>query len=139
MAQRVEILSVTCPVSTPQASAIETELPFNIGIVREVEIVIPPGHAGLTGLAIAQAHQIIIPATGTDWIIGDDDYIKWPLENYLDADTWSAFTYNTDAFYPHSWQIRFLVDELDANVPAGSTGPIAVGDIYAAATASASS
>lgn len=132
MAQRVEIFQVTAAAGTQQAAAAETILEMTPGIVRQLEIVIPPGHAGLTGIAIAQAHQIILPRKGNVWIIGDDDKITWPLENFLDADTWSAFAYNTDAVFPHSWYLRFLLDEIEAPIATGST-PIAVQDIYAAA------
>lgn len=137
MAQRIELFTVTAQPGTTQAAAQETELPFAQGVVRGVQIVIPAGHAGLTGLAIAQAHQVIIPASGTTWIIGDNESIRWPLENYLDADTWSAFSYNTDAVYPHSWYLRFLVDEIEAPTPGSGKPPIAVSDIYAAAGGSA--
>lgn len=137
MAQRIEIFTVTAQPNTPQSSAVEVELSFAQGIVRQIEIVIPAGHAGLTGLAIAQAHQVVIPASGATWIIGDNEPIKWPLENYLDADTWSAFAYNTDAVYPHSWYLRFLIDEIEAPSVSAPRGPIAVGDIYAAAGRSA--
>ena len=133
MAQRVEIFQVTAAAGTLQSAAAETPLEMAPGIVRELEIIIPSGHAGLTGLAIAQAHQIIIPSKGSVWIIGDGEPIRWPLDNFLDADTWSAYSYNTDPLFPHSWYLRFLVDEIEAPVTAGST-PIAVQDIYAAAT-----
>lgn len=136
MAQRVEIFQVTCPPNTPQASAPETLLSMLPGIVRTMQIIVPPGHNGLTGLAIAQAHQVIIPASGSTWIIGDDDKIDWPLDGYLDADTWSAFAYNLDPVYPHSWYLRMLVDELQSPVSPGAS-PIPVTDIYAATGAGA--
>jgi hypothetical protein len=132
VAQRIESYQVTCPAGTTQANAIEVRLPMSPGIVRQVDLRIPPGHIGLTGIALAQAHQVIIPASGATWIIGNDDRISWELENFLDADTWSAFVYNTDAKYSHSWYVRMLVDEIEAPTSAGF-GPIAVGDIYAAA------
>ena len=136
MAQRIQTYSVTCPANTAQAAAIETELSMRPGIVRAVRIIIPPGHAGLTGIALAQAHQVMIPASGSVFIQGDDRDPRFELENFLDADTWSALTYNTDAEFSHTWFLEFEVDEIQAPVQVGQ-GPIAVSDIYAAGAAAA--
>ena len=136
MAQRIQTYAVTCQPGTTQANAVEQALPMLPGIVRAVRIIIPPGHAGLTGIALAQAHQVIIPATGNVWISGDDRDPRFELENYLDADTWSAWVYNTDAEFSHTWYLEMEVDEIVLPVTPGSR-PIAVADIYAAAAASA--
>jgi hypothetical protein len=100
-----------------QSAAIERNTSFNPGIVRELEIVIPAGHAGVTGIAIAQAHQVVIPATGNVWIIGDDEVIRWPLDGYANSGQWSAFVYNTDFANPHSWYVRWLIDEISLTLP----------------------
>lgn len=110
-ADRVEIRSVTCPANTPQSAPIETDLSFHPGEVGRIEIVIPAGHAYVTGLAIAQAHGIIIPASGGQWLQGDDDIVHWPVQDFLNNGSWSAFTYNTDPTYDHTWFLRFLVAE----------------------------
>lgn len=134
MAQRVESRVVTCPAGTTEADATEADLSFQAGVVRQVEILIPDGHAGQTGIAIAQAHQVIIPATGTDWIIGNDDRIKWDIADFLDTGEWSAFVYNNGA-YPHSWYLKFLVDELPAVAVTPTPAQVPVGDIMLAGAA----
>lgn len=133
MAQRVEIEVVTCAAGTLQAAPTETDLTFAPGIVREVEIVIPDGHQGETGLGLAVAHQVIIPATGNNWLVGNDEVVRWPLSNYPDTGAWSAFTYNSDPTYDHSWYLRFLIDELSgqASIPPAPQ-PLGVGTIMAA-------
>ena len=132
MADRVEIRSVTCPAATAQTAAIETDLTFPAGVVREVEIIIPSGHAGVTGIALAQAHQIVIPASGNTWIISDDEEIKWPLDNFLNSGSWSAFTYNKDATNPHSWYLRFLIDEIGTTVASTQVTPLSAAVIIGA-------
>lgn len=132
MAQRVQIFKVSCAANTAQSAAIETDLTFNPGIVREIEILIPAGHAGETGLAIAQAHQIVIPDTGTDWIIGDDDLLRWPVTDFLNSGSWSAFTYNTDVVNSHSWYLRFLIDEIPSAVNTAAPTMLSTGAIMAA-------
>lgn len=132
MADRVELFAVSCPAGTAQANAIETDLSFAPGIVVGVEIIIPSGHAGYTGLAIAQAHSIVIPASGSVWIIGDDDEIKWPLDGYLNSGSWSAFTYNTDVTNGHSWYLRFLVNEIPSVTRVPVPAPLSTGAIMSA-------
>lgn len=124
MAQRIETRTATCPANTAQADAIEIDLSFDPGTVVEVDILIPAGHSGETGIALAQAHQVAIPYSGNDWIIGDDDRIRWPLEDFLSSGAWSAFTYNTDVTHPHSWYIRFLIDEIAAPVATTLPAPM---------------
>lgn len=135
MAQRVEIRQVTSAAGTAQSAAVETNLSFDPGIVRAIEILIPAGHAGETGIAIAQAHQIIIPYDGTDWIIGDDNLLTWPVDDYLQTGSWSAFTYNTDAFNDHTWYVRFHVDELGAAVSTAAPQPLSEAAIMTGGTA----
>lgn len=132
MAQRVEIFKVTCNANTAQSAAVETVLTFDPGIVREVEIVIPDGHAGLTGIALAVAHQVTIPATGTAWIVGNDEVVRWPLDKYLNTGAWSAFAYNTDITNSHSWYLRFLIDEIAPPVSLTLPAPVAAGAIVGA-------
>lgn len=131
MAQRIEIAAVSCPANTPQANAIEVDMSFDPGNVARVDIVIPDGHAGVTGLALAQAHQVIIPASGSAWIVGNDELIVWPLQGYLNNGSWSAFAYNLDPSNAHAWYLRFLVNELGAPAPT-VPAPLPVASIMSA-------
>ena len=130
MAERVEIFSVACNAGVLQANAVETALTFDPGVVREIEIVIPAGHAGVTGLAIANAHQIVIPNKGSVWIIGDDEVIRWPMDGYLNSGSWSAFTYNTDFANAHTWYFRFLIDEIRDTLNATVPTPLTSAQIF---------
>lgn len=132
MPERVEISTVTCAAMTTQASPVEWDMSFAPGIVRLIEIIIPRGHAGLTGLAIATAHSIVIPNSGASWIIGDSEKISWPVANYGNAGSWSAFMYNTDV-RPHLWQIRFHIDEIDTSRRPVHAAPLDADTIHAAA------
>jgi hypothetical protein len=133
VAQRIEIFQVTCPPNTPQSAMLEADMTFNPGTVTGVEIIITDGHAGLTGLGLALAHQVVIPASGDVWIVGNDEKIAWPLDGYLNNGAWSAFIYNLDLVNPHGWQIRFLIDELAAGAGTATITPLSPDDILAAA------
>lgn len=137
---RVNLPAVTCPPGTLQVNAIETDLSFPPGRLVGLEIVIPPGHAGATGLAIAQAHQIVIPTQGTQWLVGDDDIIRWDYKDVLGSGQWSAFTYNLDLANSHTWFFRMLIAENSTVVSSGllvAAPPISTDDIAAAAAADA--
>lgn len=131
MAQRVESFKVTAVAGGTVASPIETQLTFDPGNVTGVELLIPAGHGGLTGIALAIAHQIIVPETVGGWVVGDDDLISWPLDGYLNTGAWSAFAYNTDPVNDHSWYLRFLIDNIGANTVTVST-PVGVGAVMTA-------
>lgn len=129
MPERVEIFTITCPANTAQANAIEQPLAMTPGEVETVEIVIPRGHVGITGLAIAYAHTIVIPNAGAAFIIGDSEKMVWPLANYGNTGAWSAFVYNGDN-RAHLWQLRFHVWEIELSRPAPIQFPIPRADIY---------
>jgi hypothetical protein len=135
MARRVELETISCPENTPQATPVEVLTPFDPGIVVKVTIVIPDGHAGLTGITLAVAHQPIIPknrraVAGEAWkyLEGNDEVIPFDLDGYPESGAWSAWLYNTDEV-PHSWQIRFEVDEYAQPVAIATTSPLSPTEI----------
>jgi hypothetical protein len=138
MADRVEWFDVTVTAGTAKASAVESDVSFDQGEVVAIEITIPDGHAGLTGIALLQAHSQIIPNTSGSFIIGNDRTISWDLHNYLNNGNWSVRCYNTDV-YDHMFHVAFLVNELGAGTAAvadsssalvvvGNTPQLYVGD-----------
>lgn len=116
-AERVEVFDVTAAAGTAQATPTETAITFAPGQVVGLEIIIPDGHMGLTGIQLAQAHRQTIPRTAGAFIVGNNEVIRWPLDGYLNTGSWSAFVYNLDAI-EHHFQLRFLLVEL-----ARSTAP----------------
>lgn len=133
MADRVESFTVSCPANTLQSAAVEVPTVFTSGVVVRIEGLIPNGHAYLTGLAFAVAHSIIIPRTGSSWLIGDGDPIDYATDNYPDSGDWSVFLYNTDTVYNHGWQLRFHINDTLPQQAPPSTQPVPVSDILAAA------
>lgn len=118
MASRVETFDVECAAETAAASPVEVATAFPPGLVEKVWVVIPAGHAGLTGIALAVAHEPVVPrqtrkAPGESWrfIEGDNESIPFDLDNYPDSGAWSAWLFNTDAIV-HRWQLRFEINEL---------------------------
>lgn len=132
MPTRFESTEVTCAPQVTVANPTEVALPFNGGILRHFEIVIPAGHSGLTGISLGFGHRGIIPYGTLAFYSGDDDIIR---RDYTDSNPgvpWSAFLMNGD-LQSHVWEIRFDYDEIP-NVGPVVTAPIAPADILAAGT-----
>lgn len=126
-AQRVEAFTVATPKGTAKASFRTTSLTFTEGQVIWVEIVIPTGHIGQTGIALAYGGQQVIPeATGT-YIVSNGETVHWDLEAYPTGDRWQARTYNLDPVNAHSHYLRFGIRELVApdNTPV-TVAPLAL-------------
>lgn len=131
---RFESAVVTCAASVTTANPTEVVLPFNGGILRHFEIVIPAGHSGLTGIALGFGHNSIIPYGALAYYSGDDDIIRRDYGDVTHGVVWSAFLVNGD-LQPHVWEVRMDFDEIP-NVPHVASEPIAPADIVAAGTQS---
>ena len=81
------------------------QLPHDQGTLTELQIVVPPGHAALTGIRILVAGVIIEPWGGSDWFIAADEIITLPYGEFINANQLSVSMYNTDIF-DHSFYVR---------------------------------
>lgn len=124
MADRIEQFEVVVPAGTPRSAPLEIATGFNPGELEEIEIVIPDGHSGLTGIALALAHQVLIPETAGQFVTSNDEVIHWPVHNFPNSGAWSAFVFNSDVF-DHAFFVRYLVREIGSGVVL--TEPIAPG------------
>lgn len=118
-AQRVVARKITVPAGTLSSAPLSTDVSFDQGTVTRVEIVIPDGHAGLTGLALQQAQQQIIPEDAGTWVISNDETIGWDVSDYLNNGNWQTLAYNTDVF-DHSFYLRFLIEVIDTTAQAAA-------------------
>lgn len=107
-ASRVEVFDVLAPAGTAIASPLEVLTPFIQGDVVGIELVIPAGHNGLTGIRLAVAHAPVIPRTSGAWLIGNNESIELDTIGYPSTGAWSAFVYNRDQF-DHTFHVRYLV------------------------------
>lgn len=111
-AERVHAREVTVPAATLEASPLVQDLSFTRGILLALDLLIPPGHGGTTGLALYQSGRQVIPSDEGDWLKGDGSEFRMGLEGYHETGLWSARAFNTDVF-EHTFYMRFLVRELE--------------------------
>ncbi len=102
---------VTTPASTTQAAPQVTAWPMPRGTLIEVTVVIPTGHAGLTGVALRYAGEHVYPFEDDSWIEGDDEVIDTPLDFEVGGADVSILTYNTDDTYSHDFIVRVLHED----------------------------
>lgn len=99
----------TSPAGTPATSPTITDVGISTAYIWRVEVRIPPGHAGMTGIALVDSGAFLIPFSqgAAAWLVGDDDLLVYPLgkETGTNLQLWS---YNTSADYAHGWQVRIL-------------------------------
>jgi hypothetical protein len=93
--------------------------------VYSVEIVIPSGHRGLTGIAIANSGGQLVPyAQEPTFLIGDDDRLEYDIGVEVDTG-FQVCVYNTDV-YPHNFYLRFAGLPMALYNQSASSAPVPI-------------
>jgi len=99
----------SAPAGTPESAPTRTAVVLNQGShLWRVEVRIPAGHQGVTGLALVDSGQYILPyeINGTAWLVGDDDLLEYPYGKTIGSNV-VFLAYNT-GIYNHAWQCRLI-------------------------------
>lgn len=99
----------TCNHSTAVGAYTTTRVALDVVMLWRVEFRIPPGHAGLTGIALVDSGSFVVPYSpgAPAWLIGDDDLLSYDYGRELGKNCQLA-TYNTDTTNNHGWQVRLV-------------------------------
>lgn len=123
MAIQVFAFAPKIPAGTTQAALFTAALAMPPGIVEAIEVHIPPGPNGLMGFAIGAAGQPVIPYNAGAFIVGNDDYWRWELQEQFTSGAWQFFGYNGGIF-DHSVFLRFLVSPPALAAPSSPAAPL---------------
>lgn len=107
--RQLRTAKVTTALGTAQASPQSDS--WNLGpvIVEELQVMIPRGHSGLTGIHVDYQGVALVPfATPATFLVASDETITVPIGLEVGA-ALTVVTYNTDTF-AHSFYLRALVD-----------------------------
>jgi hypothetical protein len=118
-------VSITVPDGTDPIAPQTTTVVLENAFLVDVEILIPPGHAGLTGIRIRQSVQQVIPWGNLDWISSDNYERIFPFNSEIGARSMSIQAYNTDVF-AHSFQVRFHIRDLEGKSQDAATTAAAI-------------
>lgn len=110
MATRIESFQVVVPAGTLQVSPLDTALDFVPAVVDEITILVPPGPSGLVGFAFIHSFQQIIPFQDGEFIVADNEVLRWPLSRFPEGRGWIVRAFNEDV-YNHTLFIRMLLSE----------------------------
>lgn len=134
MPSRFESQVVTCLSARLPSNPIRQPLTFSGGILRRIHVLIPAGHAGLTGIALGYGGNPTVPFGNQAYYSGDSREI---ILDYLDNNpgvSWAAFMCNIDTI-SHSWEVDMEFDDVAGNTTATVLTPLSPTDIIAAGTA----
>lgn len=116
MAQRINAPVVVVPANTPKLTPVAFAFSWPEGIVRTLEIDIPPGPSGLVGFFLTHSGTQVIPEGSGQFIISDNRFFSWPVEQFPTGGKWACVAYNTDV-YDHQLQFHFLIDDIPEMAP----------------------
>ena len=104
---------VCVEASTPPYAPLVERLELPSGILTRIEIRIPPGHFGLTGIRIKYGLETILPYRQDEWIIGDNELVADSPQIRLEHEPTeiTVEAYNNDDTYEHCFFLRFQVQE----------------------------
>jgi hypothetical protein len=117
----------TTPHGTLQSAPKVIDLTLPNYEVQLIRWRVPPGPQGNLGWQLWYSGALVLPQNG-GWIIADDEYATWELDELPTAGDWQFYGYNTGS-YDHTVYLTFLVNPLSSETPTtltdlGLLGPL---------------
>lgn len=130
MPPRIYDLAVTVPAGTPQSAPVSVPWVTENNTIVDIELEVPPGHNGLTGLRVMKGDVQLVPWGVGTFIIANNYTRTFQIGAYLSTGDVTVQAYNTGQ-YPHTFYLRMTVTDYDvpavpstlsqvATVPAGT-------------------
>lgn len=98
-------LKVTVPAGTPASGPVTQSWPIVQGHLKAIEIDVPPGHAGLTGIAVTYCGVQIFPWELTGFLIPVATRYTVEWDDEIMATQLAVQAFNTDR-YNHVFYLR---------------------------------
>ena len=110
----VQWVEPTCPAGTAAANYTTTPVGIATVMLWRMEVRIPAGHQGYTGLALIDSGHFVVPydEQGAEWLVGDNDLLGYDYGRQLGSNVKIA-TYNAGT-YVHAWQVRLVYTPMSA-------------------------
>ena len=110
MTTRIWETQITVPAGTAIASPVTQSWVTEDAYILSVELIVPPGHNGLTGIRVSKGDVQILPWSASSWIIANDYTRVFPVEDYIPTLDMKIQAYNTGQ-YPHTFYLRQYVTD----------------------------
>lgn len=116
MTSRLYTSQLIVPVGTPIAAPFSQPVVLDDINLDKVTVIIPDGHAGLTGVAIFWGGVQIVPYTGATWLTGNGEAIDFEYDGQVTAAGLTVAGYNLDVFQ-HAFLFRWFLSPLTGGSP----------------------
>ena len=116
----LQVTQPSCPAGTAIAAYTTTPAGISTALLHRVEVRIPAGHQGYTGIALLDSGHCIVPfdAEALSWLVGDNDRLSFDYGREVGSNVVLA-TYNTGT-YVHAWQVRLIYTPMSAHGVSGA-------------------
>lgn len=111
MAAEVHQFTAMIPAGTPMAALATIDLPISNYQIDSIDLEVPPGPSGLMGFYLARSGQQWIPYEAGEFIVWDDRFRSWQLNDQPTGGGWQVVGYNFDE-YDHEIVVRFHVNAI---------------------------
>jgi hypothetical protein len=112
MPPRVYDIAFTVPPGTPANAPVSVPWVTEDNTIVDIELEVPPGHNGLTGIRVVKGSVQLIPWSAGTFIIANDYSRTFPVGAYIPTSDLTLQGYNTGA-YPHTFYLRMTVVNYD--------------------------
>lgn len=114
------------PANTPSSAPITTDISVLDGLLQRVEVTVPDGHNGLTGIQILAAEAQLLPATFGTYLVANDQTITVDTVGVIDTGSFQAKCFNGGVFN-HTFYVRlFMLDFAQVAQPSTPAAPTTV-------------
>lgn len=106
---------ITVQPTNTQSNPATVDATLNAGLLRRVDIIFPPGPAGLVHVYITRGGSQVLPTTANQTFFGDNIHFSIPCLIQLtdEAKTITIKGYNVGCTFPHTILCIFDVAEPD--------------------------
>lgn len=109
MASRIYAINVTVPAGTPIANPQVTPWVTEDKVITSIEVSIPTGHSGRTGIRIMKGDIQLVPWGVNTWIVGSGIDHDFSVGQYLPTGDVTIQAYNIGTF-PHTFYLRMTLE-----------------------------
>lgn len=107
-ATRIYPLQLNVPAGTLPSAPQITPWVTEDNVIVSIELEIPPGHNGLTGIRIMKGDTQLLPFASNSWIIANDYSRVFPIDDYMPTGDIKVQAYNQGS-YPHTFFLRMTM------------------------------
>jgi hypothetical protein len=109
-ASRVYPLTLSVPAGTLPTAPQTTPFVTEDNVILTIELEVPPGHNGLTGIRVMKGDTQLLPFGANSWIIANDYSRVFPIDDYIPTGDIKVQAYNQGS-YPHAFYLRMTMTD----------------------------